>query len=90
MAQSLAMSIDVCRGLGISPLRTNIWLSFSQADLGPRSAHLGNYYFEVFNYYFFKFETFLSKICAHSERYRNLLAGIFEVGTFLGKNIEFP
>ena len=25
-------------GLGISPLRTNIWLSFSQADFGPRSA----------------------------------------------------
>ena len=38
MAQSLILSIDVCPGLGISPLRTNIWLSFSQADLGPRSA----------------------------------------------------
>ena len=25
-------------GLGISTLRTNIWPSFSQADLGPRSA----------------------------------------------------
>ena len=37
MAQSLVLSIDVCRGLGISPLRLNIWLSFSQADLGPRS-----------------------------------------------------
>ena len=38
MAQSLVVSIDVCRGLGISPLRGNIWLKFSQADLGPRSA----------------------------------------------------
>ena len=38
MVQSLVSSIDVCPGLGISPLRTNIWLSFSQADLGPRSA----------------------------------------------------
>ena len=38
MAQSLDLSIDVCSGLGTSPLRTNIWLSFSQADLGPRSA----------------------------------------------------
>ena len=38
MAQSLVLSIDVCPGLGISPLRANIWMSFSQADLGPRSA----------------------------------------------------
>ena len=38
MAHSLVLSLDVCPGLGISPLRTNIWLSFSQADLGPRSA----------------------------------------------------
>ena len=38
MAQSLVLSLDVCPGLGISPLRTNIWLSFSQADLCPRSA----------------------------------------------------
>ena len=36
--QWLVLSIDVCRGLGISPLRTNSWLSFSQAVLGPRSA----------------------------------------------------
>ena len=28
MAQSLVLSIDVCRGLEISPLRNNIWLSF--------------------------------------------------------------
>ena len=38
MAQSLVLSIDVSPGLGISPLRLNIWLSFSQADLGQRSA----------------------------------------------------
>ena len=38
MAQSLVLSIDVCPGLGISPLHTNIGLSFYQADLGPRSA----------------------------------------------------
>ena len=38
MAQSLVLSIDVCRGLGISPFRLNIWLSFSRANLGPRSA----------------------------------------------------
>ena len=78
------------------PLRTNIWLSFSQADLGPRSAQElffsgfpkigpGIIFFGVFE----KFETFFSKICAHSERYRNLLAGIFEILTFYG-NIAFP
>ena len=79
MAQSLVLSIDVCRGLGISPLRLNIWLSFSQADLGPRSAQ------ELF-FWFFKrmFETVFRKICAHSERYRNILAGVFEIRTFFG------
>ena len=35
MAQSLVLSIDVCPGLGISPLRTNIWLSCSQPKIGP-------------------------------------------------------
>ena len=69
---------------------------FSQADLGPRSAQElffsgfpkigpGIIFFGVFE----KFETFFSKICAHSERYRNLLAGIFEILTFYG-NIAFP
>ena len=38
MARSLVLSIDVCRGLGISSLRANIWPNFSQADMGPRSA----------------------------------------------------
>ena len=83
MAQSLVLSIDVCPGLGISPLRTNIWLSFSQADLGPRSAQ------ELFFSGFSKSLIFFSKICAHSERYRSLLAGIFEILTFYG-NIAFP
>ena len=43
------------------------------------------FFFGVFE----KFETFLSKICADSERYRNILAGIFEIITFNG-NIAFP
>ena len=38
---------------------------------------------------FEKFETIFRRICAHSERYRNLLAGIFEILTFYG-NIAFP
>ena len=83
MAQSLVLSIDAYPGLGISPLRTHIWLSFSQADLGPRSAQ------DFFLFFFEEFETFFSKICAHSERYRNLLAGIFEIRSFFG-NIAFP
>ena len=84
MAQSLVLSIDVCPGLVVSPLRTNTWLSFSQADLGPSP---GIIFFGVFE----KFETFFSKICAHSERYRNLLAGVFffEILNFYG-NIAFP
>ena len=36
-----------CRGLGISPLRINFWLSFSQADLVPISAQ------ELFFRFFF-------------------------------------
>ena len=50
----------------------------------PRSAQ------ELFFVWVFeKLETFFSKICAHSERYRNLLAGIFEILSFDG-NIAFP
>ena len=52
----------------------------SWPKIGPGMIFLG-----VFE----KFETFFSKICAHSERYRNLLAGIFEIPTFYG-NIAFP
>ena len=43
MAQSLFLSLDVCPGLGISPLRTNIWLSFcglqSESRLLRRLCH---------------------------------------------------
>ena len=45
----------------------------------------GIFFFGVFE----KFETFSPKICAHSERYRNRWAGIFEILTFCG-NIAFP
>ena len=56
MAQSLVLSIHVCRGLGILPVRINIWLSFSHTDLGPTSAQdfffsfsskFGTFFFEV-------------------------------------------
>ena len=52
----------------------------SWAKIGP-----GIIFFGVFE----KFDTFFSKICAHSERFRNLLAGVFEILTFYG-NIAFP
>ena len=64
----------------------NIWLSFLRPiDLRPISAQ------ECFFRFFFKvkFGTFFLKICAHSERYRNLLAGIFELLIFDG-SIAFP
>ena len=51
----------------------------SQADLGPRCSRI--IFFEVSE----KFETLFSKICAHSARYRNLLAGIFEILDFSWK-----
>ena len=47
----------------------------SRPKIGP-----GFFFSGVFE----KFETFFSKISAHSERYRNLLAGIFEIPTFYG------
>ena len=46
-------------------------LSFSQADLGPT---FGQELF--FHLFFFNFGTFFVKICAHSERYRNLMAEV--------------
>ena len=52
----------------------------SWPKIGP-----GIMFFGVFE----KFETFFSKICARSERYRNILAGVFEILFFYG-NIAFP
>ena len=52
----------------------------SWPKIGP-----GVTFFGVFE----KFETFFSRIFAHSERYRNLLAGIFKILTFDG-NVAFP
>ena len=49
MAQSLVLSIDVCRGLGISPLRIDVWLSFSQTDLLSNYCYCYYYYFKVWN-----------------------------------------
>ena len=43
----------------------------------------------TFSGVFEKFEKKISKICAHSERYKNLLAGIIEILAFY-ENIPFP
>ena len=74
IAQPLVLSIGVCRGLGISPLRINIWLSFSQADLGPTSAQ------EVFFSFLKKsLEHFFRRfaLIASGAEILNLMAGIF-------------
>ena len=42
----------------------------------------------IFLVFFGKFGTFLPKICAHSERYGSLKAGIFEIETFFGNNTD--
>ena len=84
MAQSLVLAIDDCPGLRISPLRTNISLSLLSGRSWPKIGP-GIVFFGVFE----KFESFFSKIFANSERYRNLLAGVFEILTFYG-NIAFP
>ena len=44
---------------------------------------------EFFSGFSKSLKLFFAKICAHSERYRNLLAGIFEISTFDG-NVAFP
>ena len=57
MAQSMVLSTDVCRGLGISPLRSNIWLIFSQANLGPTSAQecFFSFFFSSSELFFLRF-----------------------------------
>ena len=71
MTQSLVLSFDVCRGLGISPLRIKLLAEFFSGRSWPNICP--GLFFSVF---FSKFGTFFVKLCAHSERYRNLMAGI--------------
>ena len=61
----------------------NIWLEFLRPILAQ---HLPRNCCFVF---FFQVWIFFVKICAHSERYRNLMALIFEFKLFFG-NIAFP
>ena len=63
--------VDVFRGLGISPLRINVWLScFSGRSWPTICSGIIVVLFQVWNIFL--------KICAHSERYRNVMAGIFK------------
>ena len=55
-------------------------LAFGCAFLRPTSAQ--DLPRNIFSGFFKKFETFVPKFCAHSERYRNLMAGISEIPTF--------
>ena len=86
MAQSLVLSIDVCPGLGISPLQTNIWLSFSQADLGPRSPQ--GLFFSGFLKSSKRFFRRFVLIASGTEIFWRV-PGIFEILTFYG-NIALP
>ena len=62
-------------------------LSFGRVFLRPILAqHLATKY--VFRF-FFQVWNIIIKICAHSERYRNLMAGIFEIPSFLATS-RFP
>ena len=54
----------------------NIWLSFSQADLGPTSGQ------ELLLFFFSSLELFFVEICAHSERYSDLVVGLYESQSF--------
>ena len=81
MAQSLVLSIDVCRGLVIPPLRIEDLAepisSRSLPKIGP-------------GFFFFLFlESFEKKTGenrAHSDTYRNLSARIFEKKNFFGNS----
>ena len=84
MTQWLILSTDVQRALGISPLRIKHLAEFFSGRSWPKICP------RIFFFGFFeKFETFFSKICPHSERYRNLSTGIFEIRTFVS-NVAFP
>ena len=52
MAKSLFWSIDVCRGLGILPLRLNIWLEFFLRPILAQDLPR-NYFFRFFFVQFF-------------------------------------
>ena len=53
----VGLSINVCRGLGISSFRLNIWLSFSKANFGPTSAQelLFSFFFQSLELFFPRF-----------------------------------
>ena len=84
MARLLVLSIDLCRGLGISPLRMKHLAEFFSGRSWPKICPR-----IFFSYFVESLVPFFLKICAHSERYRNLKAGTSEIQSFFG-NIAFP
>ena len=81
MAQSLVF-VDRCLSRTRNLAASNEHLAeFCSGRSWPkRSVHrsFSCFFFGVFE----KFETFFSKICAHSDLYTNILKGIFEIRTF--------
>ena len=81
MTQSLVLSIEVCRGLGISPLRVRHFAELFSGRYWP-NIRPGTVFSVVFPTYGY---IFLMEICAHSQRcgkYTNITAGIFDIQSF--------
>ena len=79
MTKPLVLLIDVCRGLGISPLRIKLLAEFSQTDVGPTFAQ------ELFFRFFFStLGTFLWRfvLIASGTKILPGMAGIFEIRFF--------
>ena len=73
------------------PVELNYSLSCSQADFAPTSVQ--DFFCNVFFNCFFKFRFFKkigNNIGAHSERYKNITADIFEIQYFVVGKIVFP
>ena len=79
MANSLVLSIDVCRGLGMSPPRLTFGVVFSRRPwpkICPGIFVFGFWRTWVWNIFF-------EDYCAHSQQHQTLMAGVFEIRFFL-------
>ena len=62
----------------------NIWLAEFFSGRSWRNIWPGFFFFRFFVLQ--RLEPFFVIICAHSERYRHLMASIFEIQTFFGQH----
>ena len=81
----VVLSIDVCRGLGISPLRINIWLSFFSGRSWPKICPLGMIFFGFFKSLKLFFRRFVLIASGTEIFWRD----IFEIRSFFGGNIAY-